>query len=52
MGWLELQAWLAVMKRQNEPATSSPDSWAGSEYDPWWREQRQRRDAERQELYG
>lgn len=52
MGWRELQAWLAAMKRQLEPKTTPVDSWQGADQDAWWVSERARRERERAERYG
>jgi hypothetical protein len=47
MGWVELMGWLDVMRVQTEPRTVTPESWEGASEDPWWREARAKRDADR-----
>lgn len=48
MGWREFRAWVRVLNRQlrqeHKQDTTEPDSWAGSEHDGWWEEQRRKRD--------
>lgn len=44
MGWREMRAWLAAMRRsidrQQHGTTTGPHSWAGSEHDPFWQQVR------------
>jgi hypothetical protein len=47
MEWGVFLGWLGVMKRQAEGTQTSPDSWRGVENDPWWAEQRRKREEER-----
>ena len=47
MGWRELMAYLGAMNRALKPVTTSPDSWAGRDQDPFWQEADRRRAAER-----
>jgi hypothetical protein len=50
MGFNALIAWRKEMVRQlrtrAEGRMTDPDSWDGYEADPWWREQREKRDRE------
>lgn len=47
MGWRELLAWCEAMNKQLKGPELSPDSWQGYAQDPWYQEQRRKRDAER-----
>lgn len=47
MGWVEFQAFIAAMNRQQEAPTVSPDSWDGAESDAWWVEARAERARDR-----
>lgn len=46
MGWREFRAWISERARsvraQTEGQTTSPDSWANRERDPWWAEQHEK----------
>lgn len=48
MGWRELRAWMVVLNKQRAAEAgrdrTDPDSWDGYENDPWWAEQRHKRD--------
>lgn len=47
MGWKRFTSWLEVMKRQNAPPELDPGSWVGTENDPWWVNERKKRDESR-----
>lgn len=49
MGWLELNAWLTAMKTQREGSKPKVDSWAVE--DPWFAEQRRKREEERRQAW-
>ena len=36
MGWNEFTSFISAMNRENERGQPSPDSWEGTENDPWW----------------
>lgn len=44
MGWREFRLWLRETRLQRERTTSgmrtSPGSWAGAEFDPFWQQAR------------
>lgn len=46
MGWREFRAWLREMNRASDAeqgrGVSDPDSWEGSQADPFWAEQREK----------
>jgi hypothetical protein len=47
MEWRVFIGWLETMRRQIEGVKTSPDSWAGSENDAWYQEQRRKREEQR-----
>lgn len=52
MEWDVFKGWLQTMKRQVEGTKTSPDSWRGVENDPFFVEQRRKREEKRRQLRG
>lgn len=44
MGWREFCGWLEVLRKHQEGAKASADSWDHADQDPGWIEMRAKRD--------
>lgn len=44
MGWRQLCAFQRAMIEAKRGPEQDPNRWAGSEWDPWWQEARQKRE--------